>query len=199
MQIKMIAIGASAGGISAFQKILSSLRGDFQIPIVMVQHLSARSNGPHGMGIQRYTSLKVREIEDKMPLEKGGVYLCPPGYHVLLEKDSCFALSVDEPVHFSRPSIDVFFESAASVFAKALTGVLLTGANEDGALGLFEIKKRGGITIVQSPQTAELSMMPSSAIKIFQPDLILDLAEISAFLNRLMQRKGAYEDQHPRG
>lgn len=182
---KLIVIGASAGGIPATQKILSGLRSDFPYPIVIVMHLPAQAKVNFALGYSRFTKLKMLEIEDKMPIENSTIYFAPPGYHSQIESEGSFSLSRDEPVQFSRPSIDVLFESAAQAFGEKIVGILLTGANTDGALGLKEIQASGGLTIVQNPITAEIPSMPQAALKIMEPTYILDLPEISKILNHL--------------
>ena len=150
----VVVIGASAGGIAALCTILPALPATFPVPVVIVlhQHPGGGASWPEYLG--RQTALAVVEVEDKMPLAAGTIYCAPAGYHLLLEQDSSFALSVDEKVHFSRPSIDLLFTSAADAFGSALIGVILTGANGDGAEGLAEIAARGGIAVVQSLQVA---------------------------------------------
>jgi len=195
MKPELIAIGASAGGIQAVQKILLNLNSDFQTPLVVVQHLPPTSRSQIELSFSKFTNLKTVEIEDKMPIENHTVYFAPPGYHLLVERENCFALSVDEPVHFSRPSIDVFFESAANVYKHSLVGVLLTGANEDGARGLMTIKERGGVSVVQDPATAEIQTMPQAALKLFKPDFVEPLAQIPFILNRFERGDVSGENQ----
>ena len=198
MKPELIAIGASAGGIPAVREILSRLHPSFEIPIVVVQHLPAHAKMHLTASFGRFTYLKLCEIDDKMPIKSGAVYFAPPGYHLLVEKEKCFSLSVDEPVHFSRPSIDVFFESAATVYGSPLVGVLLTGANEDGANGLLQIHRRNGRTLVQDPSTAQLDTMPKAALKLFEPDFIGSLAQIAALLNEMGgSERRRLEDQNP--
>lgn len=197
MKPEMIAIGASAGGIPAIREILSRLHPSFEVPIVVVQHLPANAKMHLSASFGRFTYLKLCEIDDKMPVKSGAVYFAPPGYHLLVEKEKCFSLSVDEPVHFSRPSIDVFFESAAFVYGASLVGVLLTGANEDGANGLFQIQRQHGHTIVQDPRTAQLETMPKAALKKFEPNFVGGLPQIAALLNQLgASERRRFEDQN---
>jgi two-component system chemotaxis response regulator CheB len=180
-----IVIGGSAGALDALQTILPSLPRAYALPIVVVLHmLPGRPSGLAGV-LGASTALPVKEAEDKEPIRAGMVYLASPSYHLLVEKDRCFALSVDEPVHFSRPSIDVLFESAADAFGKGLVGVLLSGANEDGARGLLGIRRAGGFTIVQSPETAASRQMPESALRLEAADRVSNLATIGELLRAI--------------
>lgn len=183
-QIQFCAIGASAGGVMAIRKLLANLDDFFSIPIGVVQHLPATSRIDVGM-IYSVGIRTVLEIEDKMPIEPTHVYMAPPAYHVLLERDGSFALTQDEPENYSRPSIDVFFHSAARTFGENCLGILLTGANTDGASGLAAIGEAGGLTIAQDLDEAECDTMPRSAIELRTPDAVLKLDEIAKFLNSL--------------
>jgi two-component system chemotaxis response regulator CheB len=164
MPYSIVAVGTSWGGLSAMTKLLGSLPEDFPIPIVVVQHRSKDSDGLLVQLLQDATGLKVCEIEDKDVLSAGTVHIAPADYHVLVES-GYLSLTLEEPVRFSRPSIDVMFTSAADVYGAATIGVILTGANEDGARGLADIVKRGGTALIQDPKTAEIKIMPESALK----------------------------------
>lgn len=181
---KLIAIGASAGGIFAVQRLLGSLSRALELPIVVVQHLprSLELNLPLVYGA---SGRKLFEAIDKTPLEPWGVYFAPPGYHLLVERDLTLSLSQDEPVHHACPSIDVTFESIAANFGAAACGVLLTGANSDGAQGLKEIAREGGATFVQDPSEAEARVMPAAALERFTPDFVGTLDEIAGRLSQL--------------
>jgi len=135
------------------------------------------------------SALVVKEAEDKEPLVPCTVYLAPPNYHLLVEAQRHFSLSVDDPVLFSRPAIDVLFDSAADAFGPALVGLLLTGASEDGARGLARIQRAGGLALVQAPSTAAVRTMPEAALRLFSPDHVLPLDEIGPFLARLDPRR----------
>ena len=172
-------MGASAGGISAIQIIFSNLPNDFQLPILVTQHLPSHAEIDVQLVFARSGKTNVMEAEDKMPIEPGHIYFAPSDYHMLVESDDTISLSQDAPVHFARPSIDVLFESAAQALRKRCVGVLLTGANCDGAEGLNMVKDLGGLTIVQDPLSAEMPTMPESALNRFQPDYICNLGEIS--------------------
>ncbi len=184
-QSEAIVIGGSAGALDALQTILPSLPRAFGLPVTVVLHmLPGRPSGLAGV-LGASTLLGVKEAEDKEPMHGGTVYLASPGYHLLVEKDRRFALSVDDSVHFSRPSIDVLFESAADAFGERLVGVLLSGANEDGARGLFRIRRAGGFTVVQSPATAAARAMPEAALRLAAAERVSDLAEIGDLLRAL--------------
>jgi two-component system chemotaxis response regulator CheB len=182
--IEFCAIGASAGGVMAIRTLLNELDSSFTIPIGVVQHLPSSSRIDVGM-IYSTRTRKVVEVEDKMPIENGYVYMAPPGYHVLVERDGTFALTQDEPENYSRPSIDVFFNSVARVYGAKSIGILLTGANSDGAKGLAKIGNDGGRTVAQDPKEAEVDTMPKSAIALRRPDKVLGLIAIADYLNGL--------------
>jgi two-component system chemotaxis response regulator CheB len=177
----MIAIGCSLGGMHALQEIFAALPADFCVPIVVAQHRHRRSNEGLPAYFRRIATLPVVDAEDKQWVKPGHIYLAPADYHLLVEKGE-LSLSVDEAVRYSRPSIDVLFESAADAYGPSLIGVVLTGANEDGARGAKRIKQRGGMVVVQDPATAEAPTMPKAAIDAAQVDQILRLDEIASFL-----------------
>ena len=183
---ELIVIGASWGGLRAVSEILSALPGDLDAAVVVAQHrrVDTLDGGLAGiLGTQ--TSLSVRDVDDKEPIAPGHVYLAPPDYHLLVD-DRHFALSTDAPVHYARPSIDVLFESAADAYGNRAIGVILTGANDDGATGLARIKERGGVAVVQDPAHAERREMPRAAIAATVADAILPLEEIGPFLYGLV-------------
>ena len=177
-----IVIGASWGGLEAIIKIVSQLPQLFPLPIIVVMHRQKNVVSGLCSVVSKNTRLSVKEITDKEQILPGMVYLVPSNYHVLIEKDKTFSLDVSEEVRFSRPSIDILFESAALVYKKALIGVLLTGANADGSEGLAAISEMGGITIVQDPKEALSKTMPLSAIERVKVDYILKLEEMREFL-----------------
>jgi len=176
----MIAVGASWGGLKALRAVAHGLPSHFRVPITFVQHRSKESAALRDL-LQDCTSLIVCEVEDKQPIMGGYIYLAPPDYHLLVDGDA-FSLSVDEPVRYSRPSIDVFFESVAERFGPEAVGVVLTGANEDGAAGLRQIAARGGQAIVQDPRTAESPIMPRSALRAVPSALSLPLERMTPYL-----------------
>ena len=181
---KLVVIGVSAGGLHAVGTILRRLPADFPVPIVVVQHRAKESTALASV-LQEFSGLRVCEIEDKMPIEAGRVYIAPPDYHVLVE-DGHLALSVDAPVTYSRPSIDVLFDSAADQLGEGVIGVVLTGANHDGAAGLRSIVRRGGRAIVQSPESAEMSVMPRAALNAVPQAIVVPLSEVAARLTKLV-------------
>jgi len=177
-------IGTSAGGLRALEKILGSLPASFSVPIVVVQH-RARESDAFASIMQSLCVLPVHEAEDKEPIVTPGIYLAPPDYHLMLEPGH-LALSTDEPVSFSRPSIDVLFESAADAYGAGVLAVLLTGANQDGK-GLVRIRAAGGVALVQDPKTAESPEMPTAAIHAGAVDHVVPLAAIAGELLRRSQ------------
>lgn len=177
----LIVIGSSLGGLHALQTVLAPLPASFAAPILIVQHRDASSESSLAELLQNSSALKVVEAEDKMPIQNGWVYLAPPDYHLLVDGEQC-ALSTDTEVNYARPSIDVLFESAADERGKNVMGVILTGANDDGARGLAAIKRAGGVTVAQDPATAEAAAMPQTAIALTAVDRILKLEEIGEFL-----------------
>jgi two-component system, chemotaxis family, protein-glutamate methylesterase/glutaminase len=160
----VVALGTSWGGLTAMTRLLSGLPPDFSIPIVIVQHRSKDSDFLLSQLLQDATDLQVCEIEDKDVLEAGRVHIAPANYHVMLEQNYA-SLTIEEPVRFSRPSIDVMFDSAADTYGPGAIGVILTGANEDGARGLAHIVQHGGRALVQDPKTAEIPIMPEAALR----------------------------------
>lgn len=181
MTYKAIVIGVSAGGITALRTLFSILPKGFKIPMIIVQHVSAYSNGEWIEFINNKSPLHLKEADEKEKIKNGYAYFAPPNYHLLIEENHTFSLTTDERVNFSRPSIDVLFESAVEVYHTNLVGVILTGANKDGTAGLKKIKEAGGLTIVQDPADSEVPYMPESAITI-GPDYILTLNEIAELL-----------------
>ncbi len=176
-------IGASWGGLDALGVVLGALPERFDAPVAIVQHRSALS-GDDGLAatIDRSSALRVVDADDKDVLEPGTAYLAPADYHLLVERPGQLALSVDERVNQARPSIDVLFESAAAAYGGGVIGVLLTGANEDGAAGLCAIQARGGLCVVQDPATAARPRMPQSAIDAGAADVVAPLPAIAALL-----------------
>jgi two-component system chemotaxis response regulator CheB len=173
----LIAVGASAGGLTAVCSLLRELPDDFAIPIGVVQH-RARESALLAELLQDCTALRVLEVEDKQPIEPAHVYVAPPDYHMLVDHGT-FALSVEDLVLFSRPSIDVFFDSAADAFGAGVIGVVLTGANRDGSNGLRNIVARGGLGYVQDPATAEVDAMPNFARAAVPQARVLPVEQIA--------------------
>jgi len=184
-KIEAIVIGASAGGVEALIDILESLPEDFGAAIIVVLHLPPQRATALPQLFARRCALPVKEAEDKETIQPGTVYLAPPDYHLLVEPDRRLALSVDEPQHFSRPAIDLLFESAAYAYREKLIGVVLTGASVDGAAGLCTIQAFGGATWVQDPDEASMGTMPAAAIAQGGADEVLPLREIGSRLSRM--------------
>ena len=184
MSYEAIVIGVSSGGLNAMKIMFSILPHEFSIPIVIVQHIGARSENIWVQLLNDKCKLEIKEADEKEIIEIGKIYIAPPNYHLLIEQDKTFTLTVDERVNYARPSIDVLFETAAEAYQNRLVGIVLTGSNNDGSKGLKRIKEYGGLTIVQQPDTAESSFMPASAIATVQPDYILPL---EAIINLLIE------------
>jgi two-component system, chemotaxis family, protein-glutamate methylesterase/glutaminase len=185
-RIQAIVIGASAGGVEALAEILPTLPAAFRPALLIVLHLPRERPSLLVEIYEKRCALPVREADDKEPIEPGTVYFAPPDYHMLVEKSRQIALSADEPVHFSRPSVDVLFESAADVYGKRLLGIILTGANEDGTAGLHAIHRAGGVTVVQQPDSAKVPLMVVSALQRNPADFVLSLPDIAALLRGLV-------------
>lgn len=185
MRFELLVIGTSLGGFSALKVLLGGLTKPFPVAIAIVQHRHKESGTGMSRSMQQYTHLPVHEAEDKDELLPGHIYLAPADYHLLVER-GYLTLSVDEPVCFARPSIDVLFESAADAYADRVIGIILTGANRDGTNGLARIKACGGLAIVQDPATAETGIMPQAAIARTRVDAILPLPDIAPYLVNLL-------------
>jgi len=177
-----VVIGVSAGGLNALGSILPQLPADFPLAVIIVLHLHPSSDLFLITHFAKLCSLPVYEADEKEEILPGTIYFAAPNYHLLVERDKTFALSVDQRVRFARPSIDVLFETAARAYSHRLIGIILTGANDDGATGLAMIKKEGGLAIVQNPETAEVETMPEAAIEACSVDYILDLPDIAQLL-----------------
>jgi two-component system chemotaxis response regulator CheB len=184
-----IVVGASAGGVEALLQIYSALPKAFDIPILTVLHLPEERRSQLSDVFAMRLGRVVREGRDKAAIEPGVIYFAGPGYHLSVERDFTLSLSQEERVHFSRPAIDILFDSAADAYGPGLVGVLMTGANEDGAQGLATIKRCGGLTIVQDPTEARMSTMPLAALKLQRPDHILSLNGIGSLLAKLERSK----------
>lgn len=183
-----VAIGASAGGIDALFALLEPLQGPVRAAIVVVLHLPEQHESRLVQVFGHRTRLRVQEAQPHAPVAGGTLYFAPPGYHLLVERDRTFSLSCDPPVHFSRPSIDVFLESCADSYGEGLLGMVLTGANDDGARGLAAVKARGGLAAVQEPTEALHPAMPEAAIRLADPDFVLPLAGLGRLLQTAIRR-----------
>jgi two-component system chemotaxis response regulator CheB len=179
--IKLIVMGASWGGLSAFTRIFSSMPADFKIPIIVVQHRAKHADNLLATLLQDCTSLRVVDVEDKEPLEARSVFVAPANYHLLVDQDH-LTLTTDPLVKFSRPSIDVTFISAGDAYRRGVVGVVLTGANDDGSRGLRHIVDCGGHSIVQDPATAESPTMPAAALKAVPESEVVPITDIASRL-----------------
>ncbi len=185
MRYEAIVIGVSSGGMTALKFIFSVLPAGFSLPIIIVQHINAHSDNEWIKLLNNKSNLTIKEADEKEKIENGNVYIAPANYHLLIESDKTFSLTIDEYVNFARPSVDVLFESAAEAYKDKLIGIVLTGSNNDGTKGIKRIKELGGMAIIQDPKTAESSIMPASAIAAIEPDYILSLEKIVQLLIKI--------------
>lgn len=183
-----VVAGCSAGGLKALHVLLAGLDANLPVPVIVVAHTGSEDIGTLCDLLSRSSPLPVIEALERHLPRPGCVYLAPTGYHLYLEQDGRFALSIDAKVCHVRPSIDVLFESAADAYGNGLAAVVLTGANEDGAAGLKAVRARGGIGIVQDPQDAEVPAMPAAALALAGADYCIPLNEIGPLINRLCGR-----------
>jgi two-component system chemotaxis response regulator CheB len=184
-KIEAIVMGGSSGALEALATLLPALPADCAVPVAIVVHLPPSRPSHLAEVLAARTVLPVREAEDKEPLAPGTVYVAPANYHLLIERTKTFALSADEAVLFSRPAIDVLFESAADAYGERLLGIILTGASADGARGLSAVKRRGGVAVVQTPEGAIAPEMPRAALSLVEADHVLSLTDLAALLGRL--------------
>lgn len=182
---KAIVIGGSAGSLEVLFKLLPKLRADLKVTVIIVLH--RRNCGDSSLSdlLSTKSSLPTQEVEDKDSILPGNIYLAPSDYHLLIEKNFTFSLDYSEKINFSRPSLDVTFESAADVYGSSLIGIILSGANEDGTNGLLTIKNRGGVIIAQEPKTAQMPLMPQFAINHTPIDFVFSVDEMADFINKL--------------
>jgi two-component system chemotaxis response regulator CheB len=186
---KILAVGGSAGSLDAVLKIVTALPANTHLSMVIIVHRKSDGESILTDLLSTRTNLNVKEIEDKEPIMPATVYIAPADYHLLIENEDLFSLDLSEKIHYSRPSIDVGFESIAQVFGKAAIGILLSGANADGAEGLNQIKQAGGFTIVQDPKSADVAFMPQQALEIMQPDKVLSSSDIATFIKDLLTKQ----------
>jgi two-component system chemotaxis response regulator CheB len=184
-QAEAVVIGASAGALEALSVILPMLPAGFSLPLVVVVHVTPDKRSVLAELFQAKCRIPVREAEDKEPIIGGTVYFAPPDYHLLIEMDKSLSLSSDAPVLFSRPSIDVLFESAADAYGAALIAIVLTGANQDGAKGMHAVVEAGGIALVQNPDSAFASAMPQAAIAMCPSARVMSLQAIATYLQKV--------------
>jgi two-component system chemotaxis response regulator CheB len=178
-------IGTSAGGVSALHHIIENLNPAVKSPIIVVQHLPDIKHVDVKTVYPGGDERAIVEVEDKMPVEERYVYFAPGGYHMVIEKDGTFSLSQDEPIRYSRPSIDLSFESAAAAFGPKLTAIVLTGANSDGADGLKAVREHGGACVIQDPREAEYPAMPQAALEAVEPDYVSSLEELPSLMLKI--------------
>ena len=184
-QFKAVVIGVSTGGVAALKQLLGALPAGFPLPVLVVTHITADSDDALALLLDTLCTIRVKEADEQEVMTAGTVYLAPANYHLLVERGGNLALSIDPPVNFARPSVDVLFESAADVYGTALIGVILTGAGNDGSKGLLKIKNSGGVAIIQDPADAEMNSMPKSALQLLKADHVVPLNEIPGILMRL--------------
>lgn len=188
-QTEIIAIGCSAGGFEALGLILPNLSKNFPLPVVIVLHIPADSGPILAESFAKKCQIPVREVEDKMPILPGSIYLAPANYHLMVEPTRELSLSTEEPVHYSRPSIDVLFESVAMAYGRAALGIILSGANADGSAGIKFILAHGGQAIVQDPAEADYSTMPAATLHANPDSRVMKISQISEFLSQLERTK----------
>jgi len=184
MKYKAIVIGSSTGGFYALKRIITALPEGFALPILIVQHISSNSDNFMAKYLDNLSHVTVKEADEKEKILPSTVYIAPPNYHMLMEEDFTISLSTEQKRNYARPSVDVLFETAALAFGDQVIGVVLTGANNDGAKGLLAIKTAGGLTMVQNPDESEAYLMPQSAIDVAAPHFVLSLDEIT---NKLVE------------
>lgn len=194
-ELSVIVIGGSAGALDVMLELGGALPDALTAPIVIVLHLQASQPSLVPELLARACRRPVREVEDKLALLPYTVYVAPPNYHVLIERGATLALSVDPPVHFSRPSIDVLFDSAADSFGAGVLGVVLSGANEDGASGLARIRRAGGTAVIQDPATAMYPTMPAAAVAAVDGNArVLSIADLSTLFANLGGGMNLHQD-----
>jgi len=184
---EIVVVGTSWGGLAALRALVEGFPPEYALPTAIVQHRHKDSDAMLARYLQDHTRLRVCEVEDKQPIESGRVYVAPANYHMLVDRGH-FSLSTEAPVRFSRPSIDVALISAADAYSHRAVGVVLTGANADGASGLTRIASVGGMAVVQEPATAEMPVMPAAALKAVPTARVFPLERIAAFLGALPAR-----------
>ncbi|GLU53852.1 chemotaxis protein CheB [Dyadobacter frigoris] len=182
---KAIVIGGSAGSLSVLFEVFPALNPVLNVAIILVLHRKYSGDSSLSDLLSTKTLIPTKEIDDKDPILPGNIYLAPADYHLLIEKNYSFSLDVSEKINFSRPSLDVTFESAADTFGTSLIAILLSGSNDDGTAGLKTVKDAGGFIIAQKPESAQMAYMPQNAINNLEMDLILDSKGISDFINML--------------
>ncbi len=182
---EVLIIGGSAGSLEVLLKVLPALKTDLAFAIILVLHRKSGKDSMLTELLSHKTEIPVKELEEKEKMKAGTIYIVPPNYHLLIENDHTFSLDASEKVNFSRPSIDVTFESAAEVFEEKLTCMLLSGSNQDGTKGLLKVKEYGGMAVVQQPESAKVPYMPEYAIAEVETDAVLRTEEMADYINQL--------------
>lgn len=185
--IEVIVIGGSAGSLDVILKLIPALRPRLPVAIIIITHRKASSEEILVDLLNAKSTWPVREAEEKDPITPNTIYIAPTDYHLLIEQDRSFSLDVSEKINYSRPSIDITFESAAEVYGPSVLGILLSGANADGVKGLQYIKARGGLCIVQDPDTADVDYMPRQAIEQVKVDKVLPADQLADYINKLFE------------
>ncbi|MGV3459829.1 MAG: chemotaxis protein CheB [Flavobacterium sp.] len=185
---KVLIIGGSAGSLEVLLQVIPQLVSVKPFAMILVLHRKSSEDNTLEELISLKTNIPVKEVEDKTALVPGSIYIAPADYHLLFEKDCTLSLDVSEKIHYSRPSIDVAFESAAEVYGKTVTAVLLSGANADGTAGLKAVRLMGGTVIVQDPATADMPYMPQSAVDNLQADKIVNVVELTQYIQQLAEK-----------
>lgn len=185
-RFRLIVLGVSTGGVQALKQFLGMLPVDFPLPILVVQHISPESGDGLARLLDELCAVRVKEADEEERMTAGCVYLAPPNYHLLVEKDGLLSLSSEPPVNFARPSVDMLFESAAAAFGDGVIGIVLTGAGFDGGRGIQRIKREGGLAIIQNPAEAEVSSMPQHALGLVAADHVINLEQLPALLQQLL-------------
>lgn len=183
--LKVVVVGVSTGGVMALKALLGALPANFQLPIVVVQHISPEAGDGLARLLDELCSIRVKEANEQEAILPATAYIAPANYHLLLESGGFFSLSADSHVSYARPSVDVLFMSAAEAFGPGVVGVILTGANFDGSAGLHKIKSLGGVAVVQDPADAEAPQMPQAALTATKVDFVVPLAGIAPLLCKL--------------
>jgi len=182
---EVLLIGCSAGGFNLLFELLLQLPADFPVPVIIIIHRSRKYKSSMEDLLQKKANVIVKLADDKEQIKKGYIYFAPSDYHLLLEPDYTFSLDLSEPVFYCRPSIDVTFESVSDIYRDKVIGILLSGANEDGAQGMYHIEQNNGFVVAQNPESAEISTMPEAAIAKCKKILILNNAELKEFINQI--------------
>lgn len=192
--VGLVVIGGSAGSLDVVLQMLPFLNGGLRFPLIIVLHRKISFDSALTDLFAGKTALIVKEAEEKEELKPGIIYIAPADYHLLVEANHTLSIDYSEKIHYSRPSIDVTFETAADAFGKAAVGILLSGANADGSEGLKVIRSLGGITVVQNPVTAEIPYMPQQALGALAVDYVLDSHQIAGFINKLSDDTADYSE-----